>query len=369
MSTTEERAVVADQAIDPATIVEAADRVGREVLAPRAAVTDLGAAPPRENFAALAQAGLFGLTVPRRFGGLEADAITRLRVLETLSRYCAATPFLFTQHIGVCASIASGGSALAPRILPGLARGELLAGIGASQLRRAGIPQMQARKTGGGYIIDGSVPWASGYGLMTHIALGAVDEAGLPLFFWVPFSEAAGISFGEVQDMVVMRSAFTVPLFCKELFVGDDALVGDDSGGYWRAQHGGALSGPVAFLLGIGSGCLAGLGAAVERTDGPGQRAHLSRLEDDLDAYRTRFHDSTRRFVEGDRGETVLDALLEIRVQVSGFVLRVAAIAIAAEGGRAHLRDNPAQRRLREASFFLTGTVNQSMREALILGL
>jgi alkylation response protein AidB-like acyl-CoA dehydrogenase len=166
-----------------------------------------------------------------------------------------------------------------------------------------------------------------------------------------------------------MRSTFTVPLFCKELFVGNDALVGDDSGGYWRAQHGGALSGPVAFLLGIGSGCLAGLRAAVERTDGPGQRAHLSRLEDDLDAYRTRFHDSTRCFVEGDRSDPVLDALLEIRVQVSAFVLRLAAIAIAAEGGRAHLRDNPAQRRLREASFFLTGTVNQSMREALILGL
>jgi alkylation response protein AidB-like acyl-CoA dehydrogenase len=166
-----------------------------------------------------------------------------------------------------------------------------------------------------------------------------------------------------------MRSAFTVPLFCKELFVGDDALIGDDSGGYWRAQHGGALSGPVAFLLGIGTGCLGGLRAAVERADGPGQKAHLTQLESDLDAYRARFHDYTKRFVEGDRGDSVLDALLEIRVQVSTFVLRLAAIAIAAEGGRAHLRDNPAQRRLREASFFLTGTVNQSMREALILGL
>ena len=228
---------------------------------------------------------------------------------------------------------------------------------------------MRARKTAGGYIIDGSVPWASGYGLMTHIALGAMDEAGLPLFFWAPFSAAEGISFGDVQDMVVMRSAFTVPVFCRELFVGDAALIGDDSGGYWRAQHGGALSGPVAFLLGIGAGCLDGLRAAVERADGPSQRAHPAELESELDAYRRRFHDFTRRFVEGDRGEMVLDALLETRVQVSAFVLRLAAIAIAAEGGRAHLRGNPAQRRLREASFFLTGTVNQSMREALILGL
>ncbi|MGH2346011.1 MAG: acyl-CoA dehydrogenase family protein [Chloroflexota bacterium] len=369
MTIAEERPILADGPMGRTAILETATRLGREELAPRAAVTDLGEAPPRENFAALGQAGLLGLSVPARFGGLEADAITRLSVLETLSRYCAATPFLFTQHLGVCASAAAGGSALAPRILPRLATGELLVGIGASQLRRTGAPQMRARKTAGGYIIDGSVPWASGYGVMTHLALGATNEDGLPLFFWVPFKAAPGITFGEVQDMVVMRSAFTVPVVCRELFVGDDVLIGDDSGGYWRAQHGGALSGPAAFLLGIGAGCLDGLRIALERTEGPGQRAHLADLERTLDAHRTRFHELTRRFVEGDRGDDVLNALLETRVQVSAFVLRLASIAIAAEGGRAHLRGNPAQRRLREASFFLTGTVNQSMREALILGL
>jgi hypothetical protein len=111
------------------------------------------------------------------------------------------------------------------------------------------------------------------------------------------------------------------------------------------------------------------LQVALARTDGPGQKEHLDDLEHTLEAHRSRFHEFTRRFVEGDRDEEVLNALLEIRVQVSAFVLRLAAIAIAAEGGRAHLRGNPAQRRLREASFFLTGTVNQSMREALIMGL
>lgn len=369
MTIAEEPPVLADKPIGRTAIVETAARLGAEDLAPRAAVTDLGAMPPRENFVALAQAGLLGLSIPARFGGLEADAITRLRVLETLSRYCAATPFLFTQHLGVCASVAAGGSALAPHILPRLATGELLAGIGASQLRRAGAPQMRARKTVGGYILDGSVPWASGYGLMTHLALGATNEDGLPLFFWVPFKAAPGISFGEVQDMVVMRSASTVPVLCRELFVGDDALIGDDSGGYWRAQHGGALSSPAAFLLGIGAGCLDGLRVALARSEGPGQKEHLADLEHTLEAHRDRFHELTRRFVEGGRDEEVLDALLEIRVQVSAFVLRLATIAIAAEGGRAHLRGNPAQRHLREASFFLTGTVNQSMREALIRGL
>ncbi|HVC79393.1 MAG TPA: acyl-CoA dehydrogenase family protein [Chloroflexota bacterium] len=370
MTIVEGRQSALERPDDLAAIVELAARVGREVLAPRAAETDVGAAPPRENFAALVQAGLMGLSIPVRYGGLEADSSTCLEVLETLSRSCAATAFLFTQHMGVCGSIAAGGSALAPIMLPRLATGELLVGIGASQLRRAGSPQLRARRTDGGFFIDGSVPWASGYGLMTHLVLGATNEDGLPMFFWVPFVPAEGISFGPVQDMVVMRAASTVPVRCEGLFVADEAVIGDDQEGYWRSQHGGTLGNPMAFLLGIGAGCLDGLRAAAERdTDGFVLRSRLEALEAEWTVHRHRFYSLTHRFVEGDRGETVLDALLATRVVVSAFVLRLAQIAIAAEGGRAHLRGNPAQRRLREASFFLTATVNRSVREALVQGL
>ncbi|HEY8284909.1 MAG TPA: acyl-CoA dehydrogenase family protein [Chloroflexota bacterium] len=370
MTIVEERQVAPERPTDPAAIVELAARLGREVLAPRAAETDTGAAPPRENFAAMAQAGLMGLSIPVHYGGFGADSITRLEVLETLSRYCAATAFLFTQHMGVCGSIAEKNSAFAPMILPRLATGDLLAGIGASQLRRAGVPQLRARRTDGGFILDGSVPWASGYGLMTHLVLGATNEDGLPMFFWVPFVSAEGISFGPVQDMVVMRSASTVPVHCEGFFVADEAVIGDDREGYWRSQHGGTLGNPMAFLLGIGTGCLDGLRAAAERdADGSVLRSRLEALQGEWTVHRHRFYSLTRRFVEGDRGESVLDALLTTRVVVSAFVLRLAQIAIAAEGGRAHLRGNPAQRRLREASFFLTATVNRSVREALVQGL
>jgi len=189
------------------------------------------------------------------------------------------------------------------------------------------------------------------------------------MFFWTPFAPAEGISFGPVQDMVVMRAASTVPVRCEGLLVPEEALIGDDREGYWRAQHGGALGNPMAFLLGIGAGCLDGLRAAAEREDGAALQSRVEALQEEWAVHRHRFYSLTRRFVEGDRGDTVLDALLTTRVVVSSFVLRLAQMAIAAEGGRAHVRGNPAQRRLREASFFLTATVNRSVREALVLGL
>jgi len=304
---------------DVQAALRSAERVGREVLAPRAEQTDVGAEPPRQNFAALGEAGLLGLAVPIAYGGLGLDPITVLQVKEILARYCGLTPFLLTQHTGVCGSIAGGGRDLAATILPLLARGELLVGIGASQLRRGGEPLLRARPVEGGYLLDGTVPWASGRGLMTHLALGAVVEGSGPLFFWVPFVPAP-------------------------------------------------LSNPVAYLLGVGAACLDGLAERVAGAGSTSQRDRVDREREGLHALRDRYYALLRRMYADRQDTAVLDSLLALRVEASAQVLHMAGLAVAAEGGTAHLRSNPAQRHLREASFFSTVTVNAAVREAMITG-
>ncbi len=329
-------------AAGPEEILSLADRIGREVLAPRAWAMDGSTEPPRENFAALGQAGLLGLTIPRRFGGLEADALLTFRVLETLARYCAVTPFVLAQHTGTCGSIAAGGSALAPEVLPSLARGALLVGIGASQLRRAGAPMLRAERVKGGYRLDGAVPWASGFGLMTHIVLGAeLADAG-PLFLWTPFHEADGIRIGQPWDLTVMRASTTVGITCEGLFVPEERLIGDDRGGIWRSQHGGTLTNPVAFLLGIGAACLDGLRAASGKSGRVVQQDHVEELADEFEREHDRYHGLLSRMISGEKGDQLLDALLAGRVAISALVMRLAQVAIAAEGGSAHLRGNVA---------------------------
>jgi alkylation response protein AidB-like acyl-CoA dehydrogenase len=354
---------------DTDDLLARASQLGRDELAPRAQLTDSGTAPPRENFAALARAGLLGLTVPRDAGGLDADALTVLQVTETLSRYCAVTAFLLVQHTGICASIAAGESPAAPTMLPALASGAMIAAIGASQLRRAGPPMLRATRVSNGYRLDGRVPWASGYGLMTHIALGAVEKDAGPLFFWLPFREAEGLSFGPPQDLMVMRASMTVNVTCEDLFVPQEHVIGDDARGYWQAQHGGALANPVAFLLGIGEACLDGMRTAVERSNIARQRQRLHELEASLGTARRDFYELARMMRIEHGNVALLDALLALRVATSRLVLTIAETAIAMEGGSAHLRSNVAQRHLREASFFLTVTVNPAAREAIILGI
>lgn len=366
MAVQQERGIPARVSAD--LILRVADKVGREVLAPHAEEADLSLQLPRANVEALAATGLFGLSIPRAFGGLEAEGPVILQVHETLARYCAVTSFVLNQHIGVCRSIAAANPPLAPEILPQLARGELIAGIAASHLRRSGEPMLRCARVEGGYRLDGDAPWASGYGLMTHLALGAVHDDA-PLFFWVPFTPAPGISFGDPMDLAVMRATATVRVHCDDLFVPEDRVIGDDRGGYWRAEHGGALSSPVAYLLGIGAACLEGMRARLERGGTPDQQERFAYLTARLEDVRSQFYDLQRKNAHQRDDPDVLDDLLATRVEATDLAIEMATVAIALEGGTAHLRSNPAQRHLREASFFLTATINAEMRDALVAGL
>jgi alkylation response protein AidB-like acyl-CoA dehydrogenase len=73
-----------------------------ESLGPRFAARadryDREASFPHENYAELKAAGLLGLCVPEKFGGLGADLKTYSLVSATLGKYCGATALTFNMH-------------------------------------------------------------------------------------------------------------------------------------------------------------------------------------------------------------------------------------------------------------------------------
>jgi hypothetical protein len=79
-------------------LVALAGNLARERFAPRAATYDLEAAFPFENYADLRQAGLLGLCIPARYGGLGADYETYCLVAEQIARSCGATALTFNMH-------------------------------------------------------------------------------------------------------------------------------------------------------------------------------------------------------------------------------------------------------------------------------
>ena len=78
-------------------------------FAERAAGYDRDARFPHENYADLREAGLLGLCVPARYGGLDADFATYGLVSEELGRHCGSTALTFNMHTAtmlLCGQIA-----------------------------------------------------------------------------------------------------------------------------------------------------------------------------------------------------------------------------------------------------------------------
>src|SRR5579862_8020768 len=84
---------------DQQKIIETVRKVADEAIAPRAADTDRDAVFPRESLNALAAAGLFGLTVPREFGGMGEGLRTMTAVLDEIAQRCASTAMVYKMHL------------------------------------------------------------------------------------------------------------------------------------------------------------------------------------------------------------------------------------------------------------------------------
>ena len=84
---------------------------------------------PEEVIRALAELGMLGLTIPKKYGGLELSSAAYARVFETLSTVDAGVAVLVGVHCGLGskAIVLHGNDQQKERYLPALARGEFLA--------------------------------------------------------------------------------------------------------------------------------------------------------------------------------------------------------------------------------------------------
>ncbi|CAF1683450.1 unnamed protein product, partial [Adineta ricciae] len=101
--------------------------VNRKVL-PSVEYFDKNNVYPTELINIMKSIGLFGLTIPKRYSGLEADMITRVKVIEELSSGWLSLCSLLDSHLRVCDYIVHFGTdEQKDNFLPLLAKGKLVA--------------------------------------------------------------------------------------------------------------------------------------------------------------------------------------------------------------------------------------------------
>src|ERR1700674_5178587 len=91
---------------EQAAIIATARELGQAVFAGRATAYDREARFPSENYRDLHRAGLLGIAIPKKHGGLGADYQTYALAAAEIGRYCGATALTWNMH--VCSTLWSG---------------------------------------------------------------------------------------------------------------------------------------------------------------------------------------------------------------------------------------------------------------------
>jgi acyl-CoA dehydrogenase family protein 9 len=130
------------------------------------AAIDRDAAIPETVMDGLRRLGVFGLTIPARFGGLGLSRGGTARVMEELGAVDASLSIVVGAHLGIglAGLLRQGTDEQKRRLLPALARGERLAAFALTEPRAgtdaaAVITRAERAEDGGGFLVNGNKVW------------------------------------------------------------------------------------------------------------------------------------------------------------------------------------------------------------------
>jgi alkylation response protein AidB-like acyl-CoA dehydrogenase len=308
------------------------------LLFPSAMAVDAADAVPVSHLDALAAAGLYGLAGPASAGGADADLATFCDVIEIMAGGCLSTTFVWLQHHGVVRAIAStANERLRSCWLEPLCRGERRAGIALGGAR-PGPPLLRARQVDGGYVLDGTAPWVTGWNRVDAV----YTLARLPDDRLVAALVPAGAGEGPTAQrlrLVAVNPSWTVELSFAGYFVPDALVCSVFPQAEFLARDAEGLRPNGSLSLGVAARCC--------RLIGPGP------LDAGLVTRRERL----------DLADS--DSMPAARAAASQFAFQAAGAAVAAAGSTGILADQHPERLAREALFLLVFGSRPAIKESL----
>lgn len=317
-----------------------AREIAEDVLFPAALAVDAAESVPASHLDLLAAEGFYGLAA--RDDVTFADLAG---VVEALAGGDLATTFVWIQHHTPVRALAEHAApALRDAFLPRLLAGERRSGIGIAGIRTP--TPLRVRPAAGGYLIDGQVPWVTGWGMVDTLYLAALDDDGVVHFLLADAGPAGTVS-AVTQRLVAVQASATVNLTYRDHPVPADRLAYRLPFQEWSSGDatGSAMNGFLA--LGVAGRCAALLAAAGRAEAAAALRAGADACRDGL----------LRAGPESTPAA---------RAAAADLVWRAAGMLTVQTGARSVLRDNHAQRLAREAAFLLVFGSRPAIRDALL---
>ncbi|NEQ07202.1 MAG: acyl-CoA/acyl-ACP dehydrogenase [Moorea sp. SIO4E2] len=359
---------------DQQTLLETAESYLRESVAPLASEIDsapevlgkallgmsvrVASAKPNRTF--------LGLRIPKSWGGLEVSSTTFGYFQQLLARYSGALAFLQMQHQSAGAMIAySENESLKHQYLPKLAKGQVLVGIGFSQVRRTGNPPVKAIPVDGGYHINGKVPWVTGFSLFQEFVIGAVLPDGREVYGMVPLTptcqDGGGtITFSKPMALAAMESTNTVSATLTDWFLPEERVVS-------IAKAGAIHDNDQKKVLSAG---FLALGCAQAGLDIVAAAAKTKQLDFLYNAFESLNGELTRcqtAMIEAAQADyQTFQERLQLRTWAINLAGRCAQAAVTVSSGAANYKHHAAQRVYREALVFTVSAQTTAIMEGTL---
>lgn len=347
-----------------AAILQQAIQFLHDEVRPRAQEIDRDPTALREILDALCAQDMMALRRPAAYGGPEITEDQFRIFQQEVARTSGALAFLQTQHQSAVSMISkSENEALKSEYLPKMGNGERLVGIGFSQLRRPGPPMMRAESCDGGYLLNGGVPWITGWSFYQEFLIGASLPDGRAVFGVVPLTEQAGIKISPPMDLAAMYTAMTVSAEFENWFLPEDKVAFIKPDGWIQANDMINIALQGHFAIGCAQAGLDILKSAADKRGFAFLKDAHERLFDELDNCKD---ETARAQAAVETGEDATDWRLSVRAWAIDLSVRCAHAAVTASSGAANSLAHPAQRVYREALVYTVSAQTTPVMEATL---
>ncbi|MDD2292635.1 MAG: acyl-CoA dehydrogenase [Bacteroidales bacterium] len=221
---------------------------------------------PQETVDKMAKLGLFGIPVPKQYGGAGGDNIMYTIAVEELSRCCATTGGVVSAHTSLCAApiLENGTEEQKVKYLPKLASGEWIGAFGLTE-PNAGTDASQQQTTavleGEEWVLNGNKIFITNAGHAdVYVIIAMTDKSlgnkGITAF--IVEATTPGFSIGKKELKMGIRGSATAELIFSNCRIPKDNLLGKVGGGFaiaMKTLDGGRI-GIASQALGIAQGAM-----------------------------------------------------------------------------------------------------------------
>jgi len=216
-------------------LLDSVRRFVRERLVPAEALVAETDEIPQDIVQDMREMGLFGMTIPERFGGLELTMEEEARVVMELCQTAPAFRSLLGTTVGIGSQgiLMDGTPEQQAAWLPRLATGEILASFALTEPDAgsdAGSLRTSAVRDGDDYVVNGTkrfitnAPQAGMFTLMARTDPSIKGSAGVSAF--IVDAKSAGISFGKRDVKMGQKGAHTCDVIFENARVPAANLIG-----------------------------------------------------------------------------------------------------------------------------------------------